>query len=460
MKLWQKISLLTAAILLISMVVYGGITVYETSNYNIRQTSSAASRQVRATAYALGQSLENAATEEMSDTARKAYLQFLLRRYSSRDYMLLQDWQLAANTTNFELTGNRLEQFDSYEPVAAFQQKNGRHLMIVGQKIPLSDSKNTSYQLLLVRDISEIYNNVLTQIGMFLIILGAIVAVAINAVFWMIRRMLKPLRDLRETAGAISQGQLDRRVRVRSNDEVGALSVSFNQMADQIECQMEELAQVSERRKQLLGSLAHELKTPMMAVQGCAEGIHTGVLDPVKASGAILEEAEQMSDLVEELLALSRLESGQANAEFRFTDIREVLYDCLRSTEQLTEQRKLCITPCFDEKPVSVNCDEVQLRRAFTNIITNALRYAKKEIQIECKADRGKAIVRIRDDGEGIAPELLPHIFDRFYSTRKGGAGIGLSLAKEIVSLHKGTISASNDGGALFEISLPLRKTI
>ena len=215
-----------------------------------------------------------------------------------------------------------------------------------------------------------------------------------------------------------------------------------------------------ESQKWFFQNVSHELKTPMMAVQGCAEGIHTGVLDPVKASGAILEEAEQMSDLVEELLALSRLESGQANAEFRFMDIREVLYDCLRSTEQLTEQRKLCITPCFDEKPVSVNCDEVQLRRAFTNIITNALRYAKKEIQIECKADRGKAIVRIRDDGEGIAPELLPHIFDRFYSTRKGGAGIGLSLAKEIVSLHKGTISASNDGGALFEISLPLRKTV
>lgn len=215
-----------------------------------------------------------------------------------------------------------------------------------------------------------------------------------------------------------------------------------------------------ESQKWFFQNVSHELKTPMMAVQGCAEGIHTGVLDPVKASGAILEEAEQMSDLVEELLALSRLEAGQANAEFRFTDIREVLYDCLRSTEQLTEQRKLCITPCFDEDPVLVNCDEVQLRRAFTNIITNALRYAKKEIQIECKADRGKAIVRIRDDGEGIAPELLPHIFDRFYSTRKGGAGIGLSLAKEIVSLHKGTISASNDGGALFEISLPLRKTI
>ena len=215
-----------------------------------------------------------------------------------------------------------------------------------------------------------------------------------------------------------------------------------------------------ESQKWFFQNVSHELKTPMMAVQGCAEGIHTGVLDPVGASGIILEETEQMSELVEELLALSRLESGQANAEFHLTDVRELLYDCLRSTEQLAEQKNLRISLRFDETPVLVNCDEVQLRRAFTNIITNALRYAKDEIQIECKADRGKAVVRIRDDGEGIEPKLLPHIFERFFSTRKGGAGIGLSLAKEIVTLHKGTISASNDGGAVFEISLPLRKTI
>ena len=215
-----------------------------------------------------------------------------------------------------------------------------------------------------------------------------------------------------------------------------------------------------ESQKWFFQNVSHELKTPMMAVQGCAEGIHTGVLDPVGASGIILEETEQMSELVEELLALSRLESGQANAEFHLTDVRELLYDCLRSTEQLAEQKNLRISLRFDETPVLVNCDEVQLRRAFTNIITNALRYAKDEIQIECKADRGKAVVRIRDDGDGIEPKLLPHIFDRFFSTRKGGAGIGLSLAKEIVSLHKGAISASNDGGAVFEISLPLRKTI
>lgn len=211
-----------------------------------------------------------------------------------------------------------------------------------------------------------------------------------------------------------------------------------------------------ESQKWFFQNVSHELKTPMMAVQGCAEGINTGVLEPVEASRVILEENEQMSNLIEELLALSRLEAGQFKSDFHSTDVRELLYDCLRGTEHLAQQRNLRITPIFDDDPVTVNCDEIHLRRAFTNIITNALRYAKEEIIIECRQEKGKAVIRIRDDGEGIAPELLPHIFDRFFSTRKGGAGVGLALTKEIVSLHRGTVRASNDGGAVFEIILPI----
>lgn len=204
-------------------------------------------------------------------------------------------------------------------------------------------------------------------------------------------------------------------------------------------------------------NVSHELKTPMMAVQGCAEGIHTGVLEPVEASGVILEENERMSSLIEELLALSKLEAGQIKADFHSSDVRELLYDCMRSTETLAKQKSLRIIPHFDNRPVLVSCDEIQLRRVFTNIITNALRYAEEEIEIECTQERGKAVIRIRDDGKGISPELLPHIFDRFFSTRKDGTGIGLALAREIVALHRGTIKAKNDGGAVFEISLPVK---
>ena len=163
-----------------------------------------------------------------------------------------------------------------------------------------------------------------------------------------------------------------------------------------------------------------------------------------------------MSHLVEELLALSRLESGQFKADLHSTDVRELLYDCLRSTEHIAEQKGLRIIPCFDDSPITVVCDEIQLRRAFMNIITNALRYAREEIKIDCTREKGKAVIRIRDDGEGISPELLPHIFDRFFSNRKSGTGIGLAFAKEIVILHKGTIRASSDNGAVFEIILPI----
>ena len=212
-----------------------------------------------------------------------------------------------------------------------------------------------------------------------------------------------------------------------------------------------------ESQKWFFQNVSHELKTPLMAVQGCAEGIHTGVLEPVEASGVILEENERMSSLIEELLALSKLEAGQIKADFHSSDVRELLYDCMRSTETLAKQKKLRITPRFDNSPILVSCDEIQLRRAFTNIITNALRYAEKEIKIECTQENGRAVIRIRDDGKGIAPELLPHIFDRFFSTRKDGTGIGLALAREIVALHRGTIKAKNDGGAVFEISLPVK---
>ena len=440
MKLWQKISLLTAAILLISMVVYGGITVYETSNYNIRQTSSAASRQVRATAYALGQSLENAATEEMSDTARKAYLQFLLRRYSSRDYMLLQDWQLAANTTNFELTGNRLEQFDSYEPVAAFQQKNGRHLMIVGQKIPLSDSKNTSYQLLLVRDISEIYNNVLTQIGMFLVILGAIVAVAINAVFWMIRRMLKPLRDLRETAGAISQGQLDRRVRVRSNDEVGALSVSFNQMADQIECQMEELAQVSERRKQLLGSLAHELKTPMTSIIGYSDTLlHVRINEEQqkKALTHINNECRRLERLSGKMMNLLELYNNET-IHMEKHPVSQLIGKVAELEKYHLKEQGITLETRSDDTVLLMDMDLME--SLLVNLIDNAMKASKEGDTIYVEA-AGTCIL-VEDHGRGIPAEEIPKITEAFYmvdksrSKKAGGIGLGLALCTQIVNLH------------------------
>ena len=106
-----------------------------------------------------------------------------------------------------------------------------------------------------------------------------------------------------------------------------------------------------------------------------------------------------------------------------------------------------------------VKCDDTQMRRAVTNILTNGLRYAHSQLCLTCWPDKRNVIIRIQDDGDGIAEGDLPHIFERFYMGKSGKSGIGLALTKEIIHLHKGTIRAYNgDSGAVFEISIPVSR--
>ena len=106
-----------------------------------------------------------------------------------------------------------------------------------------------------------------------------------------------------------------------------------------------------------------------------------------------------------------------------------------------------------------VSCDDTRLRRAVTNILSNGVRYARSELRLTCRADKHHVTICIQDDGDGIAAEDLPHIFDRFYMGQSGKSGIGLALTKEIIQLHKGKIHAYNrDSGAAFEITLPITK--
>ena len=137
-------------------------------------------------------------------------------------------------------------------------------------------------------------------------------------------------------------------------------------------------------------------------------------------------------------------------------DLRELLYDSLRAVEPTASHSGIVIVPDFPEEPVMVKCDDTQIRRAVTNILTNGLRYARSELRLTCRPDKRNVMIRIQDDGNGIAEEDLPHIFDRFYMGKKGKSGIGLALTKEIIRLHKGKIRAYNgEPGAVFEISIP-----
>ena len=215
----------------------------------------------------------------------------------------------------------------------------------------------------------------------------------------------------------------------------------------------------AERQQTFFQNASHELKTPLMAIQGYAEGIQAGVMDTGSAAEVILAESDRMTELVDELLDISKIDMGRQPLTLSETDIRELLYDSIRAVEPAAAASGITIAPDFPEEPVMVKCDDTQMRRAVTNILTNGLRYAHSKLCLTCRPDKRNVIIRIQDDGDGIAEGDLPHIFERFYMGKSGKSGIGLALTKEIIHLHKGTIRAYNgDTGAVFEISFPVSR--
>ena len=215
----------------------------------------------------------------------------------------------------------------------------------------------------------------------------------------------------------------------------------------------------AERQQTFFQNASHELKTPLMAIQGYAEGIQAGVMDTASAAEVILKESDRMTELVDELLDISKIDMGRQPLTLSEMDVRELLYDSIRAVEPTAAASGITITPDFPETPVMVSCDDTRLRRAVANILSNGVRYARSELRLTCRTEKRHVTIRIQDDGDGIATEDLPHIFDRFYMGKSGKSGIGLALTKEIIHLHKGTIRAYNgDSGAVFEISIPVSR--
>ena len=215
----------------------------------------------------------------------------------------------------------------------------------------------------------------------------------------------------------------------------------------------------AERQQTFFQNASHELKTPLMAIQGYAEGIQAGVMDAGGAAEVILAESDRMTELVDELLDISKIDMGRQQLALSEMDVRELLYDSIRAVEPAAAGGGITITPDFPETPVMVSCDDTRLRRAVTNILSNGVRYARSELRLTCRTEKRHATIRIQDNGDGIAEADLPHIFDRFYMGKSGKSGIGLALTKEIIHLHKGTIRAYNgDGGAVFEITIPVSR--
>lgn len=214
------------------------------------------------------------------------------------------------------------------------------------------------------------------------------------------------------------------------------------------------LDEKDEGMKNFFAGASHELKTPLMAIRGYADGIKAGIVDQDKACSVIAKESDRMTDLINNILEFSKLDSGVAQPHMTENDIREILYDAIGVIEPTAESKGIRIIPDLPE-PILLCCDEDMLFSVFSNILTNSLRYAESFISVVAKLQKSepRLQVTISNDGLLISEEDSVRLFERFYKGKGGQSGIGMALSLEYMKLHGGDISVSiKESKTVFDI--------
>ncbi|MBC8448979.1 MAG: HAMP domain-containing protein [Chloroflexi bacterium] len=289
---------------------------------------------------------------------------------------------------------------------------------------------------------------------------GGAVIIGLALGIFLARTLTRPVRELTAATRAMASGELKQRVPVRSQDELGELAASFNQMSA-------DLARANEHRRQMTADIAHDLRTPLTVITGYIEALRDGVLKP--SSGrfeVIYDEAQHLNRLVEDLRTLSLADAGELTLQRLKMSPRPLLERTAAAYGHLAEQQTIALEVETDPKLPEVHVDPERMAQVLGNLVSNGLRHTPAGGQITLAArHRGREVeLVVRDNGEGIAPEVLPRIFDRFYrgdrsrQQRDGESGLGLAIARSIVEAHGGTIAAASErgGGTTFTIVLPV----
>ena len=290
---------------------------------------------------------------------------------------------------------------------------------------------------------------------------GAIAAgIALLLVRWLARGMTKPLRDMANATRRMARGDYTQRVETISRDEVGALAEAFNRMSAELES-LERL------RRDLVANVSHELKTPISALRAHIENLLDGVEDPdPQVLQVMLQQSERLSRLVDQLLDLSRLESGDVPMERQVLPLPPLVDRVVSEIDVAQPGRRVQVRADLPEELPAVWGDPERVHQVLFNLLDNAVRFAPEggEVVVSASRHNGSCTVAVRDDGPGIAAEHLPRLFERFYrvdtarSRNDGGTGIGLAIARSVVEAHGGRIWAESDPGAgsVFSFELPV----
>ena len=311
----------------------------------------------------------------------------------------------------------------------------------------------------IVTDVS----NVIPEVEQFFVdmLFGIVIVLMLCAcllIVWIYRGIMRPLKKLQTATENIKEGNLDFELCPEADDELGQLCMDLEDMRRRLKDNAEEKIAFDKENKELISNISHDLKTPVTAIKGYAEGIMDGVADtPEKMEKyirTIYNKANEMDTLINELTFYSKIDTNRIPYNFNIISVNEYFNDCAEDVSLELESKNVEFGFFnYVDAGVKVIADAEQIKRVVHNIINNSLKYMDKpkaKINLRVK-DVGDFIqVELEDNGKGIAAKDLPNIFDRFYrsdasrNSSKGGSGIGLSIVKKIIEEHGGKIWATS----------------
>jgi signal transduction histidine kinase len=260
---------------------------------------------------------------------------------------------------------------------------------------------------------------------------------------------LRPLAELTQAISAMKHGNLNQQVKVHTQDELGVLGQTFNQMSAEIH-------RVNQLRKQMTADIAHDLRTPLMVITGYLEAIRDGTLQATLARlEAMNKEALLLLRLVEDLRILSLADAGELPLVYQSVPPRDLLEQVKQSFEPLADEQQVRLHIEADETIPTLQIDRDRMVQVLANLVSNALRYTPTGGSVTLLAQKQANSVQlaVKDTGSGIPEDQLSNIFERFYRVEEsryqnqGESGLGLAIAKSIVEAHRGTITAESKQG-------------
>ena len=368
-----------------------------------------------------------------------------------------EDPAFVASLNGQELT-RALAQVCSGEEVDVRQEVDGNPTFTVG--VPFVQSGVVLGAVLIQTPAQVVEGNVAELIVPTLLVALAALLVAGGGIFLLVRRVMRPLRELTSASRAMSEGNFALRVQTASNmPEIAELSGAFNTMADK-------LSTVETQRREFVANVSHELRSPITSISGFIEGMEDGTIPPEehpKYLAIVRDETRRLTKLIGDLLALSRLERDDTALTQTDFDMCEMLRRVVIRRVSDLEKRRMELVCDFADEPCMVHADADRIEQVVINLMDNAIKFTPEggTITLSTASDRELCTVTVADNGIGVTPEDRPRVFDRFFTADRAhtagkGTGLGLSICQRILEMHGQSIRLlDTQEGAAFAFTLP-----